>query len=49
MTMENAGLSLSPMLTMDVAKEQFVGEGSQQANSFLRREYRAPFVVPDQV
>ena len=38
-----------PMLTMDPEKEQFVGEYSELANMFLKRNYREPFVVPDVV
>ena len=47
LTLENAGLKLGPMLTMDSKTEQFVGSDSEQANKFLKREYRAPFVVPE--
>jgi hypothetical protein len=34
---------------MDADKEQFVGEYSEMANMFLKRNYREPFVVPDKV
>ena len=40
---------LGRTLTIDPAAEQFVGDGSEMANAFLRREYRKPFVVPDVV
>ena len=40
---------LGPWLTMDVEKERFVGEFSAEANNLLTRDYRKPFVVPDQV
>ncbi len=40
-------LSLSPMLNFDVEKGQFTGEGATTANSFLKREYRAGYVVPE--
>ncbi len=33
-------------LTIDPANEVFTGEGSEQANPMLTREYRAPFIVP---
>ncbi|MHC4396340.1 MAG: hypothetical protein ACYS1A_11865 [Planctomycetota bacterium] len=40
---------LGPWLKMDSKKEKFVGELSAQANKFLRRDYRKPFVVPEEV
>ena len=39
-------IRLSPMLTVDAEKETFVGEHSDRANSFLRRQYRQGFEVP---
>jgi predicted dehydrogenase len=42
-------LILGPVLSFDAEKEQFVGEFSDWANMFLRRNYRAPFIVPDRV
>lgn len=41
-----AGLTLSPILEFDAATEKFTGDNADQANSFLRREYRKPFEVP---
>lgn len=38
---------LGPSLTMDPDKEIFVGEFSNEANMFLSRDYREPFVVPE--
>jgi predicted dehydrogenase len=46
---EKEPLTLGPMLTMDPEKEQYVGEYGEMANMFLKRNYREPFVVPDQV
>ncbi len=40
---------LGPWLEIDAEQERFVGEFSEQANAHLRRSYRAPFVVPEQV
>lgn len=40
---------LGPWLKMDSKKERFFGKFSRKANQFLSREYRRPFVVPDQV
>ncbi len=41
--------TLGAMLTFDPATERFVGEFSQAANRLVSREFRPPFVVPDQV
>jgi predicted dehydrogenase len=41
--------TLGAMLTFDPDTERFVGEFSQAANKLVARDYRAPFVVPDQV
>ena len=49
LTMEKANLKIGPMLTFDSKTEQFVGSDSEQANRFLKREYRAPFIVPEVV
>jgi len=40
---------LGPWLTMDSSSERFVGEFSDLANLYLSRNYREPFVVPEQV
>jgi predicted dehydrogenase len=40
---------LGRTLTVDPAAESFTGEGSKEANAFLSREYRKPFVVPEKV
>lgn len=45
--MEGGQIKLSPMLEMDVPNEQFVGDGAAAANAFLKRQYRAPFTVPE--
>lgn len=39
-------IRLSPMLEIDPASGQFTGAHAEKANSFLKREYRAPYVVP---
>ena len=38
-----------PWLEMDVEREQFVGNMAYEANMFLSRTYREPFVIPDKV
>jgi predicted dehydrogenase len=40
---------LGPWLKMDSKRERFVGKFSEQANMLIGRNYRAPFVVPEQV
>ena len=40
---------LGRMLTLDPQAERFVGDGADEANAFLTRDYRKPFVVPAQV
>lgn len=47
--MDAAGLQLSPMLEFDARAEQFVGPHADVANQYLKRAYRAPFVVPEVV
>ena len=39
--------TLGPVLTMDPKTERF--EDNEAANKLLRRDYRAPFVVPESV
>lgn len=41
--------TLGVMLTFDPNTERFIGEFSQPANQLVSREYRAPFVVPENV
>lgn len=40
-------IKLSPVLEVDVEKEHFVGPHADKANALLKREYRAPYVVPE--
>jgi hypothetical protein len=40
---------LGRTLTVDPGAERFVGDGAHEANAFLTREYRPPFVVPEAV
>ena len=41
--------TLGPWLTIDTKAERFTGALSEEANKLVRREYRAPYVIPDQV
>jgi predicted dehydrogenase len=47
--LEKELITMGPMLTMDPNQEKFVGEYSDMANMYVKRNYREPFVVPDQV
>jgi predicted dehydrogenase len=49
MNLEETNYMLGRTLAFDAAAERFVGEGAEAANPMLRRPYRAPFVVPEQV
>ncbi|TKJ34675.1 MAG: dehydrogenase [Planctomycetes bacterium B3_Pla] len=42
-------LTIGPALTFDNKSEEFVGQFSDMANMYLRRNYREPYVVPEQV
>lgn len=42
-------ITIGPMLTMNPRTERFVGENSDLANMYIKRNYREPFVVPDRV
>jgi len=39
-------ITMSPVLELDVATEQFVGEHAEKANRLLKRQYRKGFAVP---
>ena len=41
--------TVGPVLTFDPATEKFTGDHAEAANKLLTREYRVPFVVPEQV
>ncbi|MBN1359478.1 MAG: Gfo/Idh/MocA family oxidoreductase [Sedimentisphaerales bacterium] len=47
--LEAEPITLGPTLTMDPEKEVYVGEHSGLANMYLKRNYREPFVVPENV
>jgi len=48
-SLEKEPITLGPVLTMDPRAERYVGENSDMANMFIKRNYREPFVVPDKV
>lgn len=45
--LESDQIKLSPMLTIDPTTEAFTGENADVANAFLKRDYRAPYTVPE--
>ena len=47
--LEKEPITMGPMLTMDPQKEQYTGEYSDMANMLLKRNYREPFVIPENV
>ena len=46
---QNEPLTIGPLLTFDQKREEFTGEFGNLANMYIRRNYREPFIVPDQV
>jgi predicted dehydrogenase len=42
-------IRMGPWLTMDPEKERFTGKYAEQANNYVKREYREPYVIRDQV
>ena len=47
--LDQGPLALGPALVLDPETERFVGPFSDRANRLATRDYRAPFVVPDEV
>ena len=47
LSLESKDIRLSPILELDQDTEQFVGEGSDGANQFLKRQYRKGYEVPE--
>lgn len=45
--LDSGQIKLSPVLDIDVERERFVGPHAQAANALLKREYRAPYLVPE--
>ena len=46
---EKEPITTGQKLTMDPRKEKFVGDYSDMANMYVKRNYREPFVVPEEV
>ena len=49
LNLEQTQYRLGPLLTLDPRTERFVGPMAAVANTYLTREYRKPFVVPEKV
>ena len=49
LSLDQEDLIVGPKLTMDTASEQFTGAWAERANRFVRRSYRDPYVIRDQV
>ncbi len=47
--LEKELITMGPMLRMNPERERFVGENSDWANMYLKRNYREPFVVRNKV
>ncbi len=47
--LKKAPAVLGPWLTMDSATERFTGQHGEAANKLVKREYRKPFVIPEEV
>ncbi|UCC97696.1 MAG: Gfo/Idh/MocA family oxidoreductase [Phycisphaerales bacterium] len=47
--LQKSPMILGPSLSMDSDTERFVGELSSEANMYLSRNYRQPFIVPEKV
>jgi predicted dehydrogenase len=45
----NISYRLSRQLEFDPVAERFIGEGENEANAMLKREYRAPYILPEVV
>lgn len=43
----NISYRLGRQLEFDPVAERFIGEGENEANSMLKREYRAPYILPE--
>ncbi len=41
--------TMGAMLTLDPNTERFTGELADQANALVKREYRAPYIIPDNI
>ena len=46
-SVKDDSIKMSPILTHDETKERFIGDHADEANAFLKRTYREPFVVPE--
>jgi len=47
--LEKGKITMSPWLTVDPKAEKFTGEFADKANAYVRRDYRKPYEVPENV
>lgn len=47
--LEKGKITMSPWLTVDPKAEKFTGEFADKANQYVRRDYRKPYEVPENV
>ena len=47
--LEETTYQLGRVLSFDPKHERFVGDGAMEANAFLTRDYRKPYMVPEKV
>ena len=45
--LDSTSATLGPWVSLDANQGRFVAEFADEANKLSRRDYRAPFVVPD--
>jgi hypothetical protein len=43
----NISYRLGRQLEFDPVAERFIGEGENEANAMLSRDYRAPYLLPE--
>lgn len=46
---DKTSVTLGPHLTMDPEQERFVGQYADRANQYLKRTYREPYVIGDEI
>jgi hypothetical protein len=45
----NISYRLGRQLKLDPVAERFIGEGENEANAMLSRDYRAPYLLPENI
>jgi len=47
--LEKEPITMGPVVTMDPQKEQYTADFGDLADMYLKRNYREPFILPDNV